>query len=636
MLETISENFEIKEIKEYLDSITIIFEERQNLIPEKLKRKKVVLDGFLKPLELQALSWEDKKIYIALYKRRWKEKSEHGQRYSNTYNLCTGIKIPYTFGNFLKENIKKMQPDKFNKLWNKTKKIPLYLGLLALPFLGNAQEKPLSTINPFWHNQGESEWSHADSVWNLADKDTKIAMLEYAFTQDSIYHYGDPSWSDSGFGYATQTMINYNGYNELIDSSLNMTNFPPFTTNHNGEFKIPVFYAMYSGDVTKSAVMVGDNIFDLNDWYIFKAHELPGSSDRRLTPGHGLPTTYPYLNFDTISYWTNDDTDTTYIYHPSPPNFLSLSYNSDTTLVNSHNIYSLVLKNPKYDSIPPEITCSIQDSSIVNISDFDISVSDCESDSSFLNEYQFYKIDEQELDTFPGTWDPSIYRVPLYKKDITIPISLNDGAHTLKIYGLDLPMNKDSLVVNFTQDATPPQLNVNSPKDSTYHINKIPLDFTASDENLDSANSYIEFNSDSKIYLNQQIPDSLTSKQGANNLKFYIYDLAQNLKQKTINYTSDTINSIAENKISDFKLYPNPTNSNFTIEYFLQSPENVSFKMYNSQGQELEDKLIKSNVGENKFNVDMSSYSPGIYFYKFTANKIYKSGKIILINSIKH
>ena len=58
--------------------------------------------------------------------------------------------------------------------------------------------------------------------------------------------------------------------------------------------------------------------------------------------------------------------------------------------------------------------------------------------------------------------------------------------------------------------------------------------------------------------------------------------------------------------------------------------------MYNSQGQELEDKLIKSNVGENKFDVSLEDYSKGIYFYKFTANKIYKSGKIILINSIKH
>ena len=45
--------------------------------------------------------------------------------------------------------------------------------------------------------------------------------------------------------------------------------------------------------------------------------------------------------------------------------------------------------------------------------------------------------------------------------------------------------------------------------------------------------------------------------------------------------------------------------------------------MYNSQGQELEDKLIKSNVGENKFDVSLEDYSKGIYFYNIITEQGY-------------
>jgi len=55
----------------------------------------------------------------------------------------------------------------------------------------------------------------------------------------------------------------------------------------------------------------------------------------------------------------------------------------------------------------------------------------------------------------------------------------------------------------------------------------------------------------------------------------------------------------------------------------LQSPEDVSFKMYNSQGQELEDKLIKSDVGKNKFDVSLEDYSKGIYFYNIITEQGY-------------
>ena len=53
----------------------------------------------------------------ALRRRRWKEKGDSQQSYSNTYELhVEGMKTTKEFGAFLKEEFG-LQPDEYNKLW---------------------------------------------------------------------------------------------------------------------------------------------------------------------------------------------------------------------------------------------------------------------------------------------------------------------------------------------------------------------------------------------------------------------------------------------------------------------------------------------------------------------------------------
>jgi len=113
----ISENFEIALIKEKNDSITITFEEKIELVPKELKGKETVLDGFLNPLELQTFPLKDKTVYLAVKRRRWKEKGSQGPSYCNTYNLHrAGMKTTNKFGDFLKEE-PGLRPSEYNKLW---------------------------------------------------------------------------------------------------------------------------------------------------------------------------------------------------------------------------------------------------------------------------------------------------------------------------------------------------------------------------------------------------------------------------------------------------------------------------------------------------------------------------------------
>jgi len=113
----ITDNFELVEIIEKSNMITLSFEENSSRIPKPLIGKEVVLDGYLNQLELQTFPLKDKTVYIALRRRRWKEKGDSKQSYSNTYELhVEGMKTTKEFGAFLKEEFG-LQPDEYNKLW---------------------------------------------------------------------------------------------------------------------------------------------------------------------------------------------------------------------------------------------------------------------------------------------------------------------------------------------------------------------------------------------------------------------------------------------------------------------------------------------------------------------------------------
>ena len=102
----ISTKFEIKDIIEATSAITIYFEEKPELIPEALKGKEVVLNGFVNPLELQTFPLKDKQVYLSIRRRRWKEKGKSKKSYSNEYKLYReGMKTTEDFGDFLKEEV---------------------------------------------------------------------------------------------------------------------------------------------------------------------------------------------------------------------------------------------------------------------------------------------------------------------------------------------------------------------------------------------------------------------------------------------------------------------------------------------------------------------------------------------------
>lgn len=94
---------------------------------------------------------------------------------------------------------------------------------------------------------------------------------------------------------------------------------------------------------------------------------------------------------------------------------------------------------------------------------------------------------------------------------------------------------------------------------------------------------------------------------------------------------SDSSNIIAfihtgviENKINDFKIYPNPATSQITLE--TNTINNVQLTICNLSGQE----LIKQQAKSGKQEVDVSVLPSGVYFVKILHSNTIKVEKIII------
>ena len=85
----ILDDFEITSIVDKSTNITIMLTEKPDRIPEKLKGKESVLNGYMHDLELQTYPLQGKSCYLKLRRRRWKEKGSDGkQAYWNEYNYA--------------------------------------------------------------------------------------------------------------------------------------------------------------------------------------------------------------------------------------------------------------------------------------------------------------------------------------------------------------------------------------------------------------------------------------------------------------------------------------------------------------------------------------------------------------------
>lgn len=86
------------------------------------------------------------------------------------------------------------------------------------------------------------------------------------------------------------------------------------------------------------------------------------------------------------------------------------------------------------------------------------------------------------------------------------------------------------------------------------------------------------------------------------------------------------------NKLTSFKLYPNPVSEHVTISYVLERPEKVTIKLYDITGREsmvLIDK--QQEVGEHSQRFDLrQQLAKGVYFVQVQAGSKHFSQKLLI------
>lgn len=97
------ENFEVSDVEEKSSEWIITLIEKEDRIPDVLSGKAAVLDGYCNAVNIMTHAFSLKKIFLQIYRRRWKEPGSD-RHYSNEYDLhLPGMKTTKEFGAFLKE-----------------------------------------------------------------------------------------------------------------------------------------------------------------------------------------------------------------------------------------------------------------------------------------------------------------------------------------------------------------------------------------------------------------------------------------------------------------------------------------------------------------------------------------------------
>jgi hypothetical protein len=95
--------FDVTEMKELAKEWQIKLVEKEHLIPEKLKGKDVVQNGYMNPVEVEDYPLRGKSSYLKFFRRRWKEQGGK-EGFANDYDFHPGgMKATKEFGAFLKD-----------------------------------------------------------------------------------------------------------------------------------------------------------------------------------------------------------------------------------------------------------------------------------------------------------------------------------------------------------------------------------------------------------------------------------------------------------------------------------------------------------------------------------------------------
>ncbi len=96
--------------------------------------------------------------------------------------------------------------------------------------------------------------------------------------------------------------------------------------------------------------------------------------------------------------------------------------------------------------------------------------------------------------------------------------------------------------------------------------------------------------------------------------------------------TAKLVEENVTNNFNNVEIYPNPANDIFNVNFDTEVPSNVNMQIYSINGILVSERNFSLEAGRNNISENVSSYSNGIYFVKFTNS----SNEVIVKKIIKN
>ncbi len=462
---------------------------------------------------------------------------------------------------------------------------------------------------------------HLPAYWNKLDSLEKTEWFEKMYKIDKT----DTITSAKCYEFSLPFIINFHGFKSLANGV--GPDFP-YEFSKNNRFNIPVYTI---GTTTTSGVahsingvLVGDNEFNFNSWYFLDVGDLSYVGDRKVNPGDW---DMALNNNVEVEYMADMDSAIGGGIGDAKIIKWFLDGNANATLIETNYTQFVVPSNPNKDTIPPNINLSIKDSSYFNSN---INLEYIVKENQTFLDSAYYNLDGNKTSFICGV-PRGAGLIPTDSISGEIPVS-KEGEHNFLFYVNDIAKpkgNEATKSIKFFIDKTAPDINIIYPKNDGRYMEKVDsMVFKISDPSLDST-WYSTDNGQTKHYV-PAVSDSieiisLNAQDKGNTWSIYAKDKAGNLNSSRIYFYVSPV-AVKENKANkSFKAYPNPVHNIENFDFYLESPKNLQFSVYDVSGKLLEKIVFEGNQGENKINYDFSKYKSGIYIYKLGD----KTGKIV-------
>ncbi|MDO8509063.1 MAG: hypothetical protein Q7S27_05265 [Nanoarchaeota archaeon] len=193
--------------------------------------------------------------------------------------------------------------------------------------------------------------------------------------------------------------------------------------------------------------------------------------------------------------------------------------------------------------------------------------------------------------------------------------SIADGSYTFSVYANDTNGNKNYTSSSlFTYDTLNPLLSLLAPQNTTYNTNNLQLNYSVSDNNLDSC-WYTENNGQTNTTLTNCQNISYTASQNSTTIKIYANDSAGNINSSSVTFFVDSIFPLIS--------FASPTELNNTSISFSSILINVSVIEVNEANITFSLHNLTSLVNLTTFitsqrTINFTNLKDDVYFYNVT------------------